>query len=80
MNKVQLIRQIKRIPRLAFHIKRCADDPERVAAFKEELERREAEMVAAGKKELLKKLQAIQLSPLFDDEAKKLQDILADES
>ena len=48
MSTRQLQRNIGRIPRLLFHIKRCKGQDERVAGFKHELARRELEMQLAG--------------------------------
>jgi hypothetical protein len=76
MNQRQIIRQINRIPRLQFHIKRCAGQPERVAGFKEELARRKAEMKAAGQDDLLKELLSLKIGAEYDDEFKKLEKLL----
>lgn len=47
MNQRQFVRNIGRIPRLLFHIKRCQGQDERVAGFEVELERRKLEMKLA---------------------------------
>lgn len=76
MNDLQLKRNIKRIPRLQFHIKRCSKQPDRVAGFKDELTRRKFEMKAAGKDDLLKDLLAIKLTPFKDKAAEDLDAIM----
>ena len=47
MNQRQFVRNLGRIPRLLLHIERCKDNPERVAGFEAELERRKMEMKLA---------------------------------
>lgn len=80
MNDLQLKRNIKRIPRLAFHIKRCKGQPDRVAGFKAELERRKLEMKLAGKDDLLAELLTIKLTPFADDASEALLAILEREA
>jgi hypothetical protein len=70
------MRNIKRIPRLVFHIKRCAGQDERVAGFQDELNRRKNEMKAAGHDDMLKTLLSIKLSSEANEDSKRLQDIL----
>lgn len=72
MNSLQYIRNIGRIPRLVFHIKRCKGQDERVAGFKEELERRKKEMKIAGHDGVLKGLLGIKLTAQADKDSKKL--------
>ena len=72
MNSLQYIRNIGRIPRLVFHIKRCKGQDERVAGFKEELERRKKEMKIAGHDGVLKGLLGIKLTAQADEDSKKL--------
>jgi len=72
-------RNINRVPRLIFHIKRCAKDSERCAGFKRELKRREHEMLAAEQDDLLKELKTIKLGSAADSESERLSAIMARE-
>ena len=76
MNELQYLRNLRRIPRLAFHIKRCAGQDERVAGFKDELERRKMEMTIAGHKDLLAGLLKVKLTPQADDESENLLSVV----
>ena len=78
MNQRQYVRNIGRIPRLLFHIKRLEKKaPDRVPGFKEELERRKYEMLAAGHGELLKELLKIKLEPHATADSEKLKVMVA---
>ena len=64
MNGRQFARNEGRIPALLFHIERCKakKQPDRVAGFQKELDRRCLEMRAAGHEHRLKELLKINLS------------------
>ena len=63
MNGRQLARNEGRIPRLLMHIERCKAkrQPDRVAGFQAELDRRSLEMRAAGHEKRLKELLKINM-------------------
>lgn len=60
MNQREYIRNIGRIPRILFHMKRI-DDADRIAGFEKELRRRKLEMQLAEHDVLLEKLLTIEL-------------------
>ncbi len=77
MNDLQYVRNIKRIPRLIFHIKRCKGQDARVAGFKQELERRKMEMKIAGHDQLLKVLLGVKLEAQANADSKKLKGMVS---
>ena len=96
MNQRQFVRNIGRIPRLMFHIKRCKGQDERVAGFELELKRRKLEMELADLQEqsaahpdnykfknydeVLKKLLKVKLDHHKTDESEALKAWIAEAS
>ena len=81
MRERDLIRNIKRIPRLQFHIKRLPKkgaSEERIQGFKDELARRKKDMVYHNHEDLLKTLLGVKLSHFADEESERLLVILAE--